>query len=212
MARALWCESIRRRGLQQLVRAACALPNTGSSEPLAASPLAALEALVERVGNGMGEGSRVRAEKPESARPRLVGPSPEALRRSVAGCLTAMEQQVEGHLTAALTTASHAWDGVDSALAISSHTPLAEQLRQARRQLEEAAARSASGLARAVATEGLVALELAAELLRLFERRLSSLIRLRVLSGQGGREGLLPDGRPFLDLAAALRDAARAWS
>lgn len=154
----------------------------------------------------------VRAGEPLSAQPRLVGVPPEALRRSVAGCLSAMEQLVEGHLTAALTTASHAWDGVDSALAISSQAPLAEQLQQTRRQLEEAAARSASGLARAVATEGLVALELAAELLRLFERRLSSLIRLRVLSGQGGPGGLLPDGRPFLDLAAALRDAARAWS
>jgi len=214
----LWCESIRYRGLQQLVRAACALPIAGSSEPTEAPRLAALEALVE----GKGEDdrtsgfrwmtSRVAEREPGSARPRPPRISADRLRRSVAGCLTAMERLVEGHLTAALTTASHAWDGVDSALAMSSDPAFAEQLRQARRQLDEAAACSEAASARAVALEGLVALELAAELLRLFERRLSSLIRLRALSGQGGLGGLLPDGRPFLDLAAALRDAARAWS
>jgi hypothetical protein len=60
-----------------------------------------------------------------------------------------------------------------------------------------------------VAIEGLLALELSAALIRLFERRLSALIRLRVHSGE---DGLLHDGRPFLDLAAALRETARAWS
>ena len=59
----------------------------------------------------------------------------------------------------------------------------------------------------AVALEGLLALEAARGLAALAEQRLSSLIRLRVRQ----TDELLPGGRPFLDLGAAIAEAARAW-
>ena len=61
----------------------------------------------------------------------------------------------------------------------------------------------------AVALEGLIALEAACGLTALTEGRLSALIRLRVRTRE---DDLLPEGRPFLDLGAALAEAATAWS
>jgi hypothetical protein len=61
----------------------------------------------------------------------------------------------------------------------------------------------------AVALEGLLALEAACGLTTLAERRLSSLIRLRL---RGRERDILPAGRPFLDLGAAFAEAARAWT
>jgi hypothetical protein len=72
-----------------------------------------------------------------------------------------------------------------------------------------AAATAASPGGRAVALEGLLALDTARGLVTLAERGLASLIRLRVRSQV---EDLLPGGRPFLDLGAALAEAARAWA
>ena len=61
---------------------------------------------------------------------------------------------------------------------------------------------------RAVALEGLLAIDLAIALVRLFERRLAALLRLRLRSAT---PELLPEGRPFLDLGRALHEAAEAW-
>jgi hypothetical protein len=44
--------------------------------------------------------------------------------------------------------------------------------------------------------------------LSLLERRFAGVVRLRLRSE---RTELLVDGRPFLDVAAALSEAARAW-
>jgi hypothetical protein len=52
-------------------------------------------------------------------------------------------------------------------------------------------------------------LEAACGLTTLAERRLSSVIRLRLRSDD---QELLPAGRPFLDLGAAISEAARVWA
>ncbi len=61
---------------------------------------------------------------------------------------------------------------------------------------------------RAVALEGLLALDASVALVRLFERRLAPLLRLRLRSAT---PDVLPDGRPFLDLGQALHEVAEAW-
>lgn len=205
----LWCGPIRHRGLQELVLAASALPRAIEESP----PSDAEDrvwpdfsfALAEPRGksNEAGKSWRSGAEAAPSSDARL--------REMVGGCLTAMERLVDEHLTVALSTASQAWDGVDGALAVLGRAPFAEAFDDTLVRLR-AAAHGRQGSARAVAIEGILALELAAELVHLFERRLSSLIRLRARAGHRGVAGLLPGGRPFLDLAAALHDAARAWS
>ena len=117
-----------------------------------------------------------------------------------------MAQKVEEALPAALASARQAWDRVDTLNVVD--RAVTTQVAETRRALQKTISTGAP-TARATALEGLVALDTAWGLTRLFERRLSSLIRLRVLSGQ---ENLLPNGRPFLDLSAALNEAARAWS
>ena len=66
----------------------------------------------------------------------------------------------------------------------------------------------ASGARRAIALEGLLAVDASVALVRLFERRLASLLRLRLRSAT---PDLLPEGRPFLDLGRALHEVAGAW-
>jgi hypothetical protein len=77
-----------------------------------------------------------------------------------------------------------------------------------RRRLSAGGGPAASPGRRAIALEGLLALDAAIALVRLFERRLAALLRLRLRSAT---PELLPEGRPFLDLGAALREAAGAW-
>jgi hypothetical protein len=134
---------------------------------------------------------------------------PAGLRAAVAATLNALAWRIEETLPGALAAAPTAWDRVDNLLSFFD-PPLTAHLAQVRRRLELAAAsREAPPAVRAVAIEGLLALEAACGLARLCEQRLSSLIRLRVRSGI---DELLPAGRPFLDLAPALKEAARAWA
>ena len=77
-----------------------------------------------------------------------------------------------------------------------------------RRRLAAAAAPAALAARRAVALEGLLAVDASVALTRLFERRFATLLRLRMRSNT---PELLPDGRPFLDLGRALREVAEAW-
>jgi len=181
----------------------------------------------ERASGPARRGETAPAPRGSSGRSTALStsPAPEpvtssaTVRALVAGGLEAMERLVEEELPVALRVASQAWDRVDGSFSVLERAPLGARLAELQGRLE-ATARSGSGperssssaaaaSLRAVAVEGLLALELCAALIRLFERRLSALIRLRVHSGE---EALLHDGRPFLDLAAALREAARAWS
>ena len=54
----------------------------------------------------------------------------------------------------------------------------------------------------------MLAVDASVALVRLFERRLAALLRLRMRSVN---PDVLPEGRPFLDLGHALHEAAEAW-
>jgi|GEM_PF-1439199 len=149
-------------------------------------------------------------------RSRLAGagqdrspPGPEAegpeIRKRVADGLGALAALVDPALTAAVRRARQAWDQAD-ALVVFDDQSLA-QVAALRRWLL-ARAGGTPGQAAAGALEGLLALDGAMALIRLFERRLAALLRLQLRSPE---PELLPRGRPFLDLAAALREAEQAW-
>jgi hypothetical protein len=155
-----------------------------------------------------------------AAEPRAERAEILRLRALVAECLAALARRIDETLPAALAQARQAWDRVDDLTIID--PSLRAALGDARRWLA-AAASDATGPRGAVALEGLLALEAAFGLALLAERRLSALIRLRVRAhaqGQGEGQGqgevesedLLPSGRPFLDLGAALAEAAQAWA
>src|SRR5581483_1847801 len=101
--------------------------------------------------------------------------------------------------------AARAWDQADTFSAIDGDAEA--EIAALRRRLT-AAARDGEGARRATALEGLLAVDTAVALVRLFERRLATLLRLRLRSAT---PDLLPDGRPFLDLARALDQLAEAW-
>lgn len=128
------------------------------------------------------------------------------LRRDVASLLARLARRVDEGLATALTRAGKAWEQVD---ALSMLDPQMEvDVGVTRRRLAAAGDVAAPPAERAVALEGLLAVDAAVALARLFERRMASLLRLRLRSPS--RE-LLPLGRPFLDLGAALHEAAEAW-
>ena len=135
--------------------------------------------------------------------------SPDAdgaqVRRRVADALGSLAARVEPALTAAVQRARQAWEQAD-VLVVFDAGSLGE-VTALRRWL---AARAVAGRneAAASALEGLLALDAAVALVRLFERRLAALLRLQRRSDD---PELLPGGRPFLDLAAALREAEQAW-
>lgn len=127
------------------------------------------------------------------------------IRRQVAEALGVLAALVEPALTAAVRRARQAWDQAD-ALVVFDERALAE-IAKLRRWLAGCVA-GEPGDAAASALEGLLALDAAVALIRLFEHRLAALLRLQLRSGD---PELLPRGRPFLDLAAALREAEQAW-
>ena len=128
------------------------------------------------------------------------------LRRDVAALLARLARRVDEVLATALARAGKAWEQVD-ALSMLDHETEGD-VGVTRRRLAAAADVAAPAAQRAVALEGLLAVDAAVALARLFERRMASLLRLRLRSPS--RE-LLPLGRPFLDLGAALHEAAEAW-
>lgn len=184
-ARLLWSPSIRHRHLKQLVDSAVALGGPTLDQALwrRLQPFAA------------GDPGELPAD------PRLEA---RRLRALVAGSLQALAERLEQTLAPALAGARQNWDKVDNQTIVDSRLEAA--VASTRHALERAATRADA--AGAVALEGLMALEAARGLIRLAEQRMSSLIRLRVRQD----EDLLPGGRPFLDLGAALAEAARAWA
>ena len=154
-------------------------------------------------GEADGVVTRLRSELPEEVRREIA-----ELRALVASCLQRLALRIEDKLAAALAEARRAWDQADSVTIVDAE--LGRALADARRKLGTTAARRVSDRSiAAVALEGLLALEAACGLTTLAERRLSSIIRLRL---RGQDPDLLPGGRPFLDLGAAFTEAARAWT
>jgi hypothetical protein len=189
--------TIRYRHLKQLVRTAAALPGRKLEVALWHRLEPWSTALPPKDGApdpGPPE------ELPATTRSEIV-----RLRAVVAACLQRLARQTEEALAPALARARQSWDRFDALVIVD--PPLAAALAETRRQLE-AAARSTDAPVAAVAIEGLLAVEAASGLTALAENRLAALIRLRVR----GKGELLPDGRPFLDLGAALEEAAQAWA
>jgi hypothetical protein len=184
------------RHLKQLVRTAAALPGRKLDVALWQRLEPWNRALAGEEGAG---GAAPPDELPAETRKEVA-----RLRVLVAGCLSALAGRAEEVLGPALARARTSWDTVDDLVIVDG--ALAATLTAAGKQLEAAA--SQDGPVAAAAMEGLLALEAARGITSLAERRLSALIRLRVRSPQGE---LLPGGRPFLDLGAALAEAARAW-
>lgn len=141
-------------------------------------------------------------DQPEAEPPTI---SAAQIRARIADALSGLAARVEPALTEVLRRARQAWDQAD-AMAVLDEPTLVE-VASLRRWLARQAARGRDQVA-ASALEGLLALDAAVALIRLFERRLAALLRLQLRSGD---PDFLPHGRPFLDLAAALREAERAW-
>ncbi len=127
------------------------------------------------------------------------------LRAAVGELLRELAARTEPALHGALTRTAVAWDQAD-AMSILDDALLAraEDLQTRWRHVAGSGAPGAV----AAALEALLALEASLGLVALVERRLATLIRLRL--GSGGE--LLPEGRPFLDVSSALVEAARGWA
>jgi hypothetical protein len=192
---------IRPRHLSQLAGTAAALPGPKLDIPLWAS-LRAIDLAPKAT-----EGENARPDISSELRREIA-----ALRAVVAGCLQRLAVRIEEKLASALAEARRAWDQADSITIVDAE--LGRVLADARRKLGAAAA-APGPLNRpyaAVALEGLLVLEAACGLTTLAERRLSSMIRLRLRAVAEQERDLLPGGRPFLDLGAAFTEAARAWA
>jgi hypothetical protein len=150
--------------------------------------------------------ARAAAQPAWSAPLRGADVSPADLRREVGALLARLARRVDDALAAALARAASAWEQVDALTMIDAE--LESEVASTRLRLARAAHPTAPSGQRAVALEGLLAVVAAVALARLCERRMASLLRLRLRSPASE---LLPAGRPFLDLGAALHEAAEAW-
>jgi hypothetical protein len=201
--------SIRHPNLQRLLRTAASLP--GPKVNLA--PLTRLPPSNVVAGGGVPAGATP-ATPGDPARPSTsatIDPVVRAeivrLRGMVGVCLAALARTIDQHLGPAIENAHRAWEKVDDLAIVD--TVLAASVTETRRALYRAATAPGQPALAAVGIEGLLALDAACGLTGLAERRLSSLIRLRVRSAE---PALLPQGRPFLDLGRAIAEVAREWS
>lgn len=167
--------------VEGLLRAARNLPGEGVGAP----PLAHLAAL---------------PRQPVSPSESL---SPRALRQRLSGLLSALAQRLDPALTAALRQAEVAWDSFDS---LSVLTPDLQAEAQAVSDGAGALEATVDPGLRAAGLELRLSVAAALSLVDLCERRLATLVRLRV---QSAEPALLPAGRPFIDVAAALSEVAR---
>ena len=133
-------------------------------------------------------------------------PPPRALRARLAVLLSTLCERLEPALVAALRQAEVAWDSFDTLAVLDPSLQAEAQAISDGASVLEAAADA--GL-RAAGLELRLSLAAALGLIDLCERRLATLVRLRV---QSSEPALLPEGRPFLDIAAALTEVARGLS
>jgi hypothetical protein len=166
----------------------------------------ALEALVEQIRSLPGTADDLGMPR-AAATAVAAGADMEvaALRERAAAWLAALAAAVERALPDALARATQAWDQAD-AFAV-----LDAELRDQALTLWRAGAALAErddGEARAAGLEARLLVDAAVGLVSLLERRFAAILRLRLRSGE---PELLVDGRPFLDVAAALAEAGRRW-
>jgi hypothetical protein len=197
--------AIRRNALRSLVEAAHGLPFAQDSdvpEPAAATQGAAAwaEAL-----------ARAAAEAAQGTSPMIpmmtsaMTPHDD-LRPAISSLLSRIARRAEPELLSSLTQATAAWDQADAFAVIDGD--LEAEIAATRRRLAASASPAATPGRRAIALEGMLAVDAAIALVRLFERRLAALLRLRL---RAPTPELLPAGRPFLDLSRALHEVAEAW-
>lgn len=133
-------------------------------------------------------------------RPDLSGETGAAPpRREMFLFLSALATRVEPQLVQALERAGRAWDQVDATVLLDA----------AAREAAARLARAWQATGGAEAALALLTLQSALALVTLIERRLATLVRLRLRGAEGE---LFVDGRPFLDLPRALAELARRWS
>jgi hypothetical protein len=130
----------------------------------------------------------------------------EDLRPAVSALLGRLAARTEPALAACLQRSREKWDQADSFSVLDAGVE--DEIAALRRRLAGSAAPTAPAARRAIALEGLLIVDASVALVRLFERRLASLLRLRLRSAT---PDFLPDGRPFLDLGHALHEVAEAW-
>jgi hypothetical protein len=120
-------------------------------------------------------------------------------RRRVAELVRALADRLEPALMEALARAARAWDQVDAV----------EIVDAGLRSRAQAVADEWRAIGGAEAALAILTIDAALDLVRLVERRLATLVRLRVRTRT---PELVVDDRPFLDVPAALADIARRWS
>ena len=187
------------------------LPLATAPEPLPLGGADELSGIAVGVASFAADRARALATEPALATPPALPAEParaerDDLRPMIAALLERLAARTEPALIACLRRSREEWDQADSLCVIDAD--LADEIAALRRRLAGAAERVASAARRAIALEGLLVVDAAVALVRLFERRLASLLRLRLRSAT---PDLLPDGRPFLDLGQALREVAEAW-
>jgi hypothetical protein len=198
--------TIRRHAVRNLLGATRALPLVTAPGPLLA------EGADELSGVASYAAERARALPAAPARPLLLELTSPAraerddLRPAIAALLERLAARTEPALIACLRGSREKWDQADSLSIIDAD--LADEIGALRRRLAGSAEPAVPAARRAIALEGLLAVDASVALVRLFERRLASLLRLRLRSAT---PDLLPEGRPFLDLGHALHEVAEAW-
>ena len=167
----------------------------------------ALEALVAQIRSLPGEAADLgmpRAAAASSAGGTAVV-DVVALRARAAAWLAELAAAVEASLHDALARATQAWDQAD-AFAVLDGALREEAL--ALRHAGEALATSGDAAIGATGVETRLLVDAAVGLVALLERRFAAILRLRLRSET---PALVVDGRPFLDVAAALAEAGRRW-
>ncbi|MEO6954480.1 MAG: hypothetical protein ABI321_21965 [Polyangia bacterium] len=173
------------------------------------------------------------AAAPRSARDRRLaslaparrGISLNELKTRVRELIAELARRVDGALPETLAQAHRAWDQVDALRLIDKAVD--DEVRALVRQAALLESDTDSAERRALGLEGRLTLEAAVGLVALVEQRLATLVRVRLrgvhLDGDHHEddaepdverltERLLPGGRPFLDLGAALHETARRWT
>lgn len=201
--------AIRLHALRDLVETARGLPLAAEPEQVTTLEAGGVLSYAEELARAAAAGQSAAAPTVElagGAVPASRSPAPEGLRPAIASLLARMARRAEEALAASLKRATEAWDQADAFAVIDGD--LEAEIAATRRRLAAGAAPAAPAARRAVALEGLLAVDASVALVRVFERRLAALLRLRRRSTT---PDLFPGGRPFLDLGRALHEVAEAW-
>jgi hypothetical protein len=193
--------AIRRNALRSLVEAAHGLPFAQDSE--AAEVLAGATRGVASYAEELARAAR--SDLADLADAATMTPYDD-LRPAITSLLARIARRTEPELIGSLTQATEAWDQADTFAVLDDD--LEAEIAATRRRLAAGAGPTATPARRAIALEGLLAVDASIALVRLFERRLAALLRLRM---RAPTPELLPGGRPFLDLSRALHEVAEAW-